>query len=204
MAQSPNTAEYRRVRDLIPYLVLIGGLIFTSIVSYRLAQGTEAEDRARFQGLVQQVHVGIESRLETYSALVLSGAGLFAASESVDDKEFKSFVDRLKVAENYPGIRGIGFTVRVKPEERLALIDMMSRQGNAEFRVWPESPRSEYHSVIYAQPPNERNRALIGFDMSTEPIRRAAMERARDTGQPAASHRVPPVTQINNENVQGG
>src|SRR5688572_8180072 len=204
MAQSPNTTEYRRLRHLVPYLVLMIGLIFTSIVSYRLAEGTEAEDRVRFQGLVQEVHVGIESRLETYRALVLAGAGLFAASESVGDKEFKSFVDTLKAAENYQGIRGIGFTVRVKPEERLSLIDMMRRQGNAEFRVWPEGPRSEYHSVIYAQPENERNRALIGFDMFTEPIRRAAMERARDTGQPAASHRVAPVTQVNNDISSGG
>jgi PAS domain S-box-containing protein len=204
MAQAPNTTDYKRVRHLIPYLVLIVGLIFTSIVSYRLAEGTEAEDRARFQGLVQQVHVGIESRLETYRALVLAGAGLFAASESVDDKEFKSFVDTLKVAENYPGIRGIGFTVRVKPEDRLSLIDMMKRQGNAEFRVWPEGTREEYHSVIYAQPLSERNLTLIGFDMSTEPLRRAAMERARDTGQPAASHRVAPVTQVANDNAQGG
>ncbi|HKO42970.1 MAG TPA: CHASE domain-containing protein [Pyrinomonadaceae bacterium] len=204
MAQSPNNADYRRVRHLVPYLVLIVGLIFTSIVSYRLARGTEAEDRARFQGLVQQVHVGIESRLETYRALVLAGAGLFSASESVDDKEFKSFVDTLKVAENYPGIRGIGFTVRVRPEERLSLIDMMKRQGKTEFRVWPESLRSEYHPVIYAEPPSERNRSLIGFDMSTESVRRAAMERARDTGLPAASHRVAPVTQVNSDRSPGG
>ncbi|HEU4477207.1 MAG TPA: CHASE domain-containing protein, partial [Pyrinomonadaceae bacterium] len=204
MAQPPKTTDYRRLRHLVPYLVLIVGLIFSSIVSYRLAEGTEAEDRARFQGLVQQVHVGIESRLETYSALVLAGAGLFAGSESVDDQEFKSFVDTLKVAENYPGIRGIGFTVRVKPEERLSLIDMMRRQGKTEFRVWPESSRSEYHSVIYAEPPSERNRSLIGFDMSTESVRRAAMERARDTGLPAASHRVAPVTQISSDQSPGG
>ncbi len=204
MVKPPKTAEYQRVRHLIPYLVLTVGLIFTSIVSYRLATGTEAEDRARFQGLVQQVHVGIESRLETYRALVLAGAGLFAGSETVDNKEFKSFVDTLKVAENYPGIRGIGFSIRVKPEERQALVDTMKRQGNATFSVWPDTPRSEYHSVIYAEPPHDPNRALIGFDMSTETTRRAAMERARDTGEPAASHRVPPVAQINPNQTQGG
>ncbi|HEY5883506.1 MAG TPA: CHASE domain-containing protein [Pyrinomonadaceae bacterium] len=204
MAQPPKNAEYRRVRYLIPYLVLAVGLVFTSIVSYRLATGTEAEDRARFQGLVQQVHVGIESRLETYRALVLAGAGLFEASQTVDENEFKSFVDSLKVAENYPGIRGIGFSLRVKPEERQALIETMKRQGYPDFRIWPEWSRSEYHSVVYAQPSNERNRALRGFDMATEPIRRAAMERARDTGQPAASHRVAPVTQVNSDQSQGG
>lgn len=204
MQLPPKNADYRRLRYLIPYLVLAVGLVFTSIVSYRLATGTEAEDRARFQGLVQQVHVGIESRLETYRALVLAGAGLFEASQTVDENKFKRFVDTLKVAENYPGIRGIGFSLRVKPEERQALIDTMRRQGHQDFRVWPDSSRSEYHSVIYAQPPNERNRALIGFDMATEPIRRDAMERARDTGQPAASHRVALVTQINSGQSQGG
>ena len=204
MARPPTNAEYRRVRYLIPYLVLAVGLIFTSIVSYRLAKGTAAEDRARFQGLVQQVHVGIESRLETYRALVLAGAGLFQGGETVDNDEFKSFVETLRVAENYPGIRGIGFSIRVKPEDREALIETMRRQGNTGFRLWPETPRSEYHSVIYAEPAHDRNRAVIGFDMSTEPIRRAAMERARDTGEPAASHRVTPVPKMNSNQAQGG
>jgi len=197
---NPKTTKagaYHRLRYLIPYFILVAGLLFTVIVSYRLAKVTAAEDRARFQGLVQEAHGSIESRLETYRALLLAGAGLFAASESVDAREFKSFVDNLGVAENYPGIRGIGFSVRLKPEERIALVDTMKEQGYSDFRVWPESPRSEYHSIIYLEPPDERNRAALGFDMFTEPVRRAAMERARDTGAPAASHRVTPVREIN-------
>lgn len=195
--QTTKTDAYHRLRHLIPYLVLAAGLLFTVIVSYRLGRVTAAEDQARFQGLVQEVHGSIESRLETYRTLLLAGAGLFAASESVESREFKSFVDRLGVPANYPGIRGIGFSVRLKPEERMALVDMMKAQGHGDFRVWPEAPRSEYHSIIYLEPPDERNRAALGFDMFTEPVRRAAMERARDTGAPAASHRVTPVREIN-------
>lgn len=204
-SKNPKTGAYQRLRHLIPYLVLAAGLLFTFIVSYRLAKGTEAEDRARFQGLVQEVHRRIESRMATYRALVLSGAGLFAASESVDNRKFKRFVDKLGVAaDNYPGIRGVGFSVRLKPEERLALVDMMKAQGHGDFRVWPEAPRSEYHSVIYLEPTDELNRAALGFDMFTEPVRRAAMERARDTGAPAASHRVTPVREINPDQAQAG
>ena len=201
----PNTALRRPARRrLIPYLVLGAGLLFTFIVSYRLAKVTEAEDRARFQGLVQEVHVGIESRLETYRAVVLAGTGLFAASESVTRKDFKSFVDKLEIADNYPGIRSIGFSLRLKPEDRMALADTMKAQGYADFRVWPEATRPEYHSIIYLEPPDERNRAAVGFDMSTEPVRRAAMERARDTGEPAASNRVTSVREINPDQKQAG
>ena len=202
--QIPGTHSYQRLRPLIPYLVLAAGLIFTSSVCYRLASGTAAEDRARFQGLVQEVHVGIESRLETYRAVGLAGASLFAASESVNKQEFRNFVDKLRISENYPGIGSIGFTVRLKPEERIALIDAMKAQGQPEFRVWPEAARSEYHSVIYIEPHDETNRAVIGLDMFTEPGRRAAMERARDAGAPAASHRVTSLREINPDQTRSG
>ncbi len=199
---TPNPVTNPRLRRLIPYLVLAAGLVFTLIVSYRLAQVTAAEDRARFQGLVQEVHVGVQSRLQNYGALVLSAAGLFAASDSVNSEEFKKFVDRLGAVNNYPGLRGIGFSVRLKPEDRIALIETMKQQGRTNFRVWPESSRSEYHSIIYLEPLHERNRLALGFDMYTEPVRRAAMERARDTGAAAASHRVTSVKEINPEQVQ--
>ncbi len=196
-SKTNKTGAYHRLRHLIPYLVLAAGLLFTVIVSYRLGTVTTAEDRARFEVLVQEVHGGIESRLETYRALALAGAGVFAANETVDRRQFKSFVDKLGVADNYPGLRGIGFSVRIKPEEKMALIDSMNSQGQENFRVWPEGPRSEYHSIIYLEPDEERNRAALGLDMFTEPVRRAAMERARDSGAPAASHRVTPVREIN-------
>src|SRR5205085_1112678 len=40
------------------------------------------------------------------------------------------------------------------------------------------------------------NRRAIGFDMYTEPTRRAAMEAARDTGEPRASGRVVLVQEV--------
>jgi PAS domain S-box-containing protein len=191
-------------RRLIPYLVLAIGMLFTLMVSYRLAKVTEAEDRARFQGLVTEVHTSIESRLETYKALLLAGTGLFAATESVDANEFRSFVTSLRLAEHYPGIQGIGVSIRLRPDERNALVAAMRRDGLANFDVWPATERDEYHSIIYLEPQNERNRAALGYDMFTERVRRAAMERARDTGLPALSGRVTLVQEIDPNNKQAG
>ncbi len=184
---APKSGLYPRGRRLTPYLVLAAGLLFTFIVSYRLARVAETEDRARFQALVQDVHSSIENRLETYTALLRAGTGLFAASDSVSENEFRSFVKILGLGEHYPGVQGMGFCLRVKPEQKNALIEAKRREGVEGFHLWPESQRDEYHTIIYLEPPDQRNRAAIGFDMFTEPTRRAAMERARDTGLPAAT-----------------
>nr|MCU0256937.1 CHASE domain-containing protein [Vicinamibacterales bacterium] len=60
-----------------------------------------------------------------------------------------------------------------------------------------------YHAIVFLEPLDRRNLAAIGYDMFTEPVRRAAMERARDTGQPAASRRVTLVQEIDPEKQVG-
>jgi CHASE1-domain containing sensor protein len=79
----------------------------------------------------------------------------------------------------------------VSPAERDAVVARQRQQGFPEFGIWPaEPPRSEYHAIGYLEPLDRRNRAAIGYDMFTEPVRRAAMEQARGTGMPTASGRV--------------
>src|SRR5688572_9932938 len=199
-----KSSFFPRGRRLVPYLVLAAGILFTVVVSVRLAQVAEAEDRARYQTLVQDVHARIESRLESYTALLRAGAGLFSSSDSVKESEFRNFVKMLGIAEHYPGVQGMGFSMRITPEEKAALIAAKRQEGVEDFRLWPESQKQEYHAIIYLEPQDQRNRAGLGFDMTTEPTRREPMERARDTGQPAASGRVTLFTRVDPEAVQPG
>jgi len=189
-ASSPKSPRSQRLRELAPYLILAAGLLFTLIVSYRLVQVAEAEDRARFQVLVKEVHTRTESRLRNYTAVLRAGAALFSADETATEAEFRTFVNRLDLEEHYPGVQGMGFSLRLKPEERAALIAKRRREGAESFQLSPESERDEYHAIVYLEPQNLRNRAGLGFDMSVESERRLPMERARDTGLPAASGRV--------------
>jgi CHASE1-domain containing sensor protein len=50
---------------------------------------------------------------------------------------------------------------------------------------------------------DRRNRAAIGYDMFTDPTRRATMERARDSGQPAASGIVTLVQELDADKQPG-
>jgi PAS domain S-box-containing protein len=190
-------------RRWMPFAVLAGALSITLVAALYVNRTAQAKDRARFENLVRQISTTLTNRLDTYVALLRAGGGLFAASDSVEPDEFHRFVAELDLARHYPGIQGMGFSRRLQPGEKNQLIETMRHQGNPDFKIWPEGERPEYQTIIYLEPMDQRNRVAIGFDMSTEPVRREAMERARDTGVPAVSGRVTLVQEIEEPKQSG-
>src|SRR5690606_15608737 len=147
-------------------------------------------EEQRFRREVAYIQGEIHTRIEAYIATLRAGSALFSHSDKVTREEFRSFAQSLDLQKYYPGIQGIGFTQRLQPDEVERFIQQTRAAGTENFRIWPETPRDEYHTILYLEPLDRRNQVAIGYDMFTHPVRRAAMERARDTGQPAASGRV--------------
>jgi PAS domain S-box-containing protein len=183
---SPPTSP--RPRLVIPYVVLTVSLLITFAAAAYVAITSNAKDRARFENAVDRTQVAIQRRIQTYENLLMSGSALFSSSNAVTKAQFKMFVDRLHLAERYPGIQGVGMSYRIPPGQMEAIVKRMKAEGQKDFQVHPlDPPREEYHTIMYLEPDNPLNAAAIGFDMFSEPTRRAAMELARDTGQPATS-----------------
>ncbi len=190
-SQGSGNPLSRGNRVLLPYLILLLGLCFTLIVYYYFSKLTLEQDKINFDRMVQQIEDRVRLRVATSITLLRSGTGLFAASDSVEAREFERFVQQIEVDKNYPGIQGVGFSRRFTAVEKASVIAEMKRQGVSDFRVWPDKPpRSDYSAIIYLQPATTRNQLAVGFDMGTEPVRRQAMEDARDSGNPTASGRV--------------
>ncbi|HEU4769585.1 MAG TPA: CHASE domain-containing protein, partial [Pyrinomonadaceae bacterium] len=177
-------------RVLLPYLILLVGLCFTILVYYYFSKLTYEQDLSRFQKSVQEIEDHVRLRVQTSLALLRAGTGLFAASDTVEIEEFNRFVQQIDLQKNYPGVYGIGFSRRFTRAELPSVVERMRNFGFNDFHVWPDDARNEYHAVIYLQPQDPLNQVTMGFDMFTEATRRQAMERARDTGAPAASGRV--------------
>jgi signal transduction histidine kinase len=183
--------------------VLVACLIVTFGVTYLAKHAIDLRDRARFDNAVQTASDRIQSRLDTYVAMLLAGRGLFAANPEVTSAEFQLFVRELEIPRRYPGVQGIGFSMSVPPEELVSVEEAMVKKGVADFRIWPDTPRDELHAIVFLEPLDRRNAAALGFDMGTEPVRHEAMTRARDSGEPAASGRVILVQEIEGETQAG-
>jgi signal transduction histidine kinase len=159
-----------------PWLVLAGSLGLTFVATTFISLSARERDAARFDNAVQSASDRVRGRLDVYTATLRSGAALFAAADQVSAEQFHDFVSRLEVQRWFPGIQGVGWTARLE-------------------RGLPGEP-DERHSIVQLEPLDARNRAAIGFDMYSEPIRRAAMRRARDLGEPALSGKVILVQEI--------
>jgi signal transduction histidine kinase/ActR/RegA family two-component response regulator len=185
-------------RSFVPaILVLAAGLALTALVVSVLFVSAREHDRATFAANARTAQDAVVARIETSIALLRGAAGLFASQqEQVTVEGFRAYMARVALREQYPGILGIGFSRRLAPGEVDAFVASARAQGHAGFRVWPAEPRDEVHAIAFLEPTDERNRAALGYDMATNPVRRAAMDRARDTGRAAASGIVELVQEI--------
>ena len=203
MEPDAHTARRRTPRAWLPYLVFAAVVAVTGAVAYAVRASSAANDRLRFDNAVQRSADAVQDRIETYVNILRAGAGLFAAEREVGREDFRRFVERIGIQERYPGVQGVGFAASVAAADREALAAEMRRQGVADFRLWPDGEREAYTAILYLEPPDRRNRAALGYDMFSEPVRREAMERARDTGRPAATGRVTLVQEIDEQKQAG-
>src|SRR5687767_10351353 len=192
-----------RPRLLIAYAVLAVSLFITFAAAAYVALTSMAKDRARFENAVERTQLSIQRRLETYENLLVSGAALFT-SRSTTRPNFEHFVKQIDVARRYPGIQGIGVAPRIGPDRFEYLRKRMRDEGVPDFKIFPlDPPRAEYFPVIYIEPQDERNLRAIGYDMFSDPTRRAAMELARDTGRASTTAILTLVTETDQNRQRG-
>jgi PAS domain S-box-containing protein len=122
--------------------------------------------------------------------ILQGGAGLFVSSEKVTRDEWRRYVEYRKINTFFPGIRGIGVSKIIRPSDMARHVREIRLEGYTDYKVWPTEKRDIYTAIIYLEPLDALNRRAIGYDMFSEPVRRAAMERARDTGMVSISGRV--------------
>src|SRR5258705_3845255 len=177
-------------RYFVPYFVLVVGLLSTAFFSYYVWRTAEAKDLERFNTSAQELTTYVRGRPRLFVEVLRAAIGLFAVSPSINPSQFQRFVERLELAEQYPGSEGLGFLTRVKRDGKVSF-DATSRQHRLkDFHVWPEQDQDQYALAFHFEPLNQHDTAENDFERHTDPICSAAMESARDSGLPTASARV--------------
>ena len=192
VAAQPAVAleQPHRIRRL-PLAVLIAGLFITGLVAEQVRRfGVEEHQRIE-HSLLDDVGDAIANKLNVDVALLSSVAGLFRASKQVDRQEFSDFYNAIAAeGANLQGIQGVGFSRWLTRAQVPAFETSIRAQGFPNFQVSPPGPRAELSSIEYLEPFDWRNQRAFGFDMYSNPVRRAAMDRAARTGLPSLTGKV--------------
>ncbi len=194
----PRRALLVQALAVVAVAVLALGLVWRE-----LAARHEGLLRESFEFESRRLVTKIQERMRAYNQVLRGAAGLIAASDDVSRAEWHRYVERLEMHDDYRGIQGVGFSVLVPPSGLRAHEEAIRREGFPDYAIRPPGEREVYSSIIYLEPFRDRNLRAFGYDMYSEPVRRAAMERARDTGEIAYSAKVQLVQETSTD-VQAG
>ena len=198
-----RVSELIRARDLLTVLVLVASLL----VTYKLWQSARSSaDQAvqnAFDYRVREVNEAIRQRLLIYEQVLRATKGLFVVNKEVTRDMFRAYVSSLGLTENYPGIQGIGFAAIIPAPELARHVARVRSEGFSDYAIRPAGEREVYTAIVFLEPFAGRNLRAFGFDMYSEPIRRAAMDKARETGAVTLSNKVTLVQEAGGE-VQAG
>ncbi|MDH4286185.1 MAG: CHASE domain-containing protein, partial [Gallionella sp.] len=196
-------------------LVLAFSLMLTWQLWNYVRQNTAQIQQIEFNALVHDVASNIRQRMKAYEQVMRGVDGLLSHSAIlVSRKEFHDHIAELHLEEDYPGIQGIRFVPLVPHAEKSRHIAAVRKEKLPSYRIWPEGRRDYYAPVQYVEPFDLRNQQVFGYDMLSDleyprpgdaapGLRRAVLERARDTGDFALSGKVRLLFETR-EDVQSG
>ena len=184
-------------------IVLAAGLIATTLVAHNTQSKADVATKRNFDFACNEIRSKILDRLDAHEQILRSGAAFFESSKSVSREEWRHFNQRQKVDQKLPGIQGIGFALLISRQSLAQHVQEIRAEGFPQYQVRPNGERESYSSIIYLEPFTNRNLRAFGYDMLSEPVRKAAMERARDQDAAVLSGKVV-LVQETDKDVQAG
>ncbi|WP_404368854.1 EAL domain-containing protein [Marinobacter sp.] len=193
--------RFRNAR--LAWVLLLVGLVVTAGLWHFTTRLVTDRTRASFETQSLQLKTAVEQRLLNYEQVLAGSAALFALAEYVSREDWRLYVGRVDIDRYYPGIQGIGYIPRVTAAGISAHVEKLRAEGLKDYLVSPLGERSEYFPVTFLEPATQRNQRAFGFDAFGDAVHRLAMERARDTGNPAMTGKVV-LVQENVDDEQAG
>ena len=175
---------------LLAVLVLALCLGLTYGVWRNARDASEQQVQADFDFRVRELVGSIAGRMQTYIQVLHGVQGLYASSQDVTRSEFHAYLAQQQVERHFPGILGIGYLPLLAGSERARHEAQERAQGYRDYAIRPPGQRPLHAPITYLEPLSDSNLLALGYDVWSEPVRRAALEQARDTGQAAMTGKI--------------
>ena len=183
-------------------LIVVVGLALSIYASFRSAQNGEAQAWAEFERQATGDVDALKARINASFGAVTALAALYKPATAWSRASLSGLPKRSWLDD--PSVQTLEWAQVVAEGERVGV----ERRLTAEYgfgvhfterddgRLTVARERSRYVPVAYITP-LQGNQAALGFDLASEPTRRAAVEQAERTGLPVASGRILSVQQAN-------
>jgi PAS domain S-box-containing protein len=189
LAGSARRLVLYRVPLLLAGLCMLLGLAAAVAYANAARQAAYADAQTHFLHEAEQLEADVQSQIRELDHLLNGVRGLFLARANVSHLELKRFVDARDLHQEYPGFRGLGFIERVQRPALATFVTRMQREAGTTLPLQTRGHSAELFVVTYLEPAS-RSELAIGYDIGSEPVRRAAAEAAMYSGQAALTSRI--------------
>ena len=178
-------------------LMLMGVVLVSSLTAAALVSRlTHEQQQARFAREITAHTSALRGRINDFGKLlVASRAFWLSQAEPPTPQRFRSFTAGLDLSERYPDVQALGFVrwsetrvtpARLSPSSRSPLENSAADVG---IPIFPAQTSQPYRTPIqFIAPPSAVNLRALGFDMYSEPLRRAAMDAGRTSNSMHATY----------------
>jgi PAS domain S-box-containing protein len=175
---------------LLAALVFLAALVVTRTVIGNAEQNARAEQQANFNYRVRDLAAAVRQRMAIYEEVLYATRGFLRGSLDLSRAEFAEYYASLRLNQRFPGIEALGIATIVPSAALDAHVARVRAEGYPDYALRPGGRRELVTAITHIQPFGDRNLRAFGYDMFSEPVRRAAMEAARDGGFAAATGKV--------------
>jgi CHASE1-domain containing sensor protein len=161
-------------------LVILLAAITAAVASFFYNQSGEEDQAAQIAGQVNM-------RLRDHVAVLEGVRALYQSDSAASGPGIRAYLNALQPQIRAPGMEGVGIAAAMRANTPAALEAKLRENYGEDIKVWPTTDQPIGFGVVLVEPYTPRRHVALGFDMYSEPVRRAAMRRAWQTGQPAAS-----------------
>ncbi len=168
---------------VLALLVLLGSLVLVFAAWHSARERVLRAAKIEFVAQAGEIGDLFRQRLVNYELVTHGGASLFASVTRPTPQQWRGYVDGLNIGGRFPAMVGLGFAGYV-PSSGLDDLQLEWRTaGYGLLEVQPHGIRDAYGPILYLEPRTPENAGAIGYDMFSEPVRREAMQAARDSGE---------------------
>ncbi len=176
------TSPVERVSQGSAWVVLAIALLVSFLVWVWATRQASESLTATMQAASKDMAQSISSRIATYEIVLRGAAGLFHSERPPDRERWATYAADLSMSDNLPSIQALAYAARLAGDERAAHEQAVRADGFEKYSIAPAGDRPEMAPVVYIEPFEGSNMRAFGFDMLSEPGRRAAMLAAAASG----------------------
>lgn len=173
--------------------VVAAGLVATAFGTWSATQLATSDHEREVDAVVARAHEALSTRVGSYETALTQLTNHLQIGGTAERTDALTFIELGRADGLFDDTQAVAFlrdvdTADLAAYEEQVRNDLAAVGDRTDFTVVPPAaPGTTNHFVVEVLSPLASNEEAFGLDVGSDPTRRAAVERARDTGEVTAT-----------------